>query len=111
MASGIPFYVDGELIVGGGTSSAAPIAASVLAFVNSARKAAGKPTIGWIHPVIYQHPQAFDDIVKGANHGYREYPKGFNATKGWDAATGLGSMKFPERECLHGLGRDTPHTY
>jgi subtilase family serine protease len=44
---------------------------------------------GFLNPVLYSNPAVCNDIVKGTNGAY-------NAAKGWDATTGLGSIKGAE---------------
>jgi tripeptidyl-peptidase-1 len=78
----------------GGTSLSAPVWAALLTLVNEERIAAGKGTVGFINPVLYQHPEIFNDIVVGANPNCNS--TGFLAAKGWDPVTGLGSPKFPK---------------
>ncbi len=43
----------------GGTSASAPVFASILTRINEERLAAGKSTVGFVNPVLYQHPEAF----------------------------------------------------
>ncbi|CAK7208697.1 hypothetical protein SBRCBS47491_000179 [Sporothrix bragantina] len=77
-----------------GTSVAAPIWAAMLTLVNEARLRANKTTVGFVHLVLYQHPEVFTDIVDGSNPGCGS--KGFVATPGWDPVTGLGTPIFPK---------------
>ncbi|RFU26803.1 hypothetical protein B7463_g9528, partial [Scytalidium lignicola] len=76
----------------GGTSAAVPIVASIFALINNARLDAGKVPVGFINPVIYANPQAFNDITTGDNPGCGT--NGFNATEGWDPVTGLGTPNY-----------------
>lgn len=78
----------------GGTSLSAPVWAAMLTLVNEERIAAGKSTIGFINPVLYAHPEVFNDIVVGSNPNCNS--TGFLAAKGWDPVSGLGSPKFPK---------------
>ena len=78
--SGYAVSVDGTPAVIGGTSAVAPLWAALVARIN----AASGRTLGWLNPVLYAHPSALRDIVKGNNGGYAAAP-------GWDACTGLGS--------------------
>jgi tripeptidyl-peptidase-1 len=73
-------------------SEQAPIAASIIALINDARLNTGKGPVGFINPVIYANPHAFNDIVTGNNPGCGT--DGFNATKGWDPITGLGTPNY-----------------
>ncbi|KAK7062125.1 Tripeptidyl-peptidase sed3 [Favolaschia claudopus] len=83
----------GKRITIGGTSAAAPTFAGLVALLNDARLAAGRPTLGFLNPLLYkQGEHAFNDIVKGMNPGCGT--PGFNATTGWDPVTGLGTPDF-----------------
>jgi tripeptidyl-peptidase I len=48
--------------------------------INEARIAAGKGAVGFINPVLYQHPEVFNDITNGSNAGCLS--EGFHAVKG-----------------------------
>ena len=65
--------------------------AGFLALVNEARHKAKKESLPFLNPILYSMGQAdyaacFNDITQGSN-GY------YDAGKGWDAVTGLGSPK------------------
>ncbi|KAL3426195.1 Pro-kumamolisin [Phlyctema vagabunda] len=95
-------YSNGSWWLVGGTSLSAPVWGAILNLVNEERIAAGKSTVGFIHPVLYQHPEIFTDITIGSNPGCGS--PGFPAAKGWDPVTGLGSPNFPVLlEVLMGL--------
>ncbi len=81
-ATGYVIRVDGQTTVIGGTSAVAPLWAGILAVSN----ARSKITAGFLNPQIYAtgFASAFRDITQGNNGA-------FNAAKGWDACTGLGS--------------------
>ena len=75
----------------GGTSMAAPQWSGLMALVGEARAKAGKKPLGFLNPIIYglsaaQYATAFNDTLEGNNGAY-------DAGKGWDAVTGLGSPK------------------
>ena len=78
--TGYEFIVDGRSVVIGGTSAVAPLWAALIARINEAIK---KP-VGFANPKLYNNPAAFHDITEGSNGAYQ-------AHKGWDACTGLGS--------------------
>ena len=69
----------------------APLWAGLIALINQRLAALGKPTAGFINPLIYQTSvaAAFRDIVEGNNdvEGLGKYKAG----PGWDACTGLGT--------------------
>jgi len=53
--------------------------------------------MGFLNPFLYQNEDAFNDIVAGSNkigRGGQPLPFGYNCSKGWDPATGLGTPKF-----------------
>lgn len=101
-----------------GTSASCPIFAGLLSLANDARSAAGKGTIGFVHPALYKGQSSFNDITSGQNAGCdgnpvqqrrnlparRQYDDsgnggygasglGFPAVEGYDAVTGLGSIQ------------------
>jgi tripeptidyl-peptidase-1 len=91
----------------GGTSASAPVFASVVALLNNARLAAGKPVLGFLNPWIYEQGyQGMNDIVKGGSVGCvgrsiysglvtpRVPHASWNATSGWDPVTGHGTPDF-----------------
>lgn len=77
----------------GGTSASAPVFAGILTRINEERLAAGKPTVGFVNPLIYAHPEAFFDVTEGTNPGCDT--DGFSAAVGWDPVTGLGTPNYP----------------
>ncbi|MHB2016448.1 MAG: S53 family peptidase [Candidatus Xenobia bacterium] len=79
-STGYDVIADGQEFPVGGTSAVAPLWAALAA---REAQAVGQP-LGFLAPVLYQHPEAFNDITSG-NNGTQ------NAGPGWDAATGLGS--------------------
>jgi kumamolisin len=78
--SGYAISVNGDMQGIGGTSAVAPLFAALNLLLN---QAAGK-SVGWLNPVFYAYPSAFNDITSGNNGSYK-------AAVGWDAASGLGS--------------------
>jgi len=106
-----------NVIIGGqsggvdGTSASAPAFGGMVSLVNARRKAAGKSSVGFINPAMYQGASAFFDITEGDNscagaNAYDPQTKsipccgGYDARKGWDAATGLGTVNFPKFEAI-----------
>jgi kumamolisin len=82
--TGYNVLIDGAQNVTGGTSAVAPLYAGLFALINELLVKQGKPRAGYVHPALYQNPQAFHDITSGDNGA-------FSAGPGWDATTGLGS--------------------
>ncbi|MEA5125085.1 S53 family peptidase [Xanthomonas floridensis] len=77
--TGYYLLINGQPAVMGGTSAAAPLWAALLARIYGANRMQPR----FVAPRLYGKPEAFRDIVAGANGGYR-------AATGWDANTGLG---------------------
>jgi subtilase family serine protease len=72
------------------SSAATPTAASVIALVNDALLAAGKPVLGFLNPWIYSvGNKAFTDVTNGSSIGCNT--TGFPAAQGWDAVSGFGT--------------------
>lgn len=76
----------------GGTSASAPIVASIVTLLNEERLQVGKSPLGFLNPIFYAHPDAFNDITEGSNPGCGT--QGFSAAKGWDPVSGLGTPNF-----------------
>ncbi|KAF7335052.1 Family S53 protease-like protein [Mycena venus] len=94
--SGLDFVFEGTEFVSAGTSFSSPIFASIVALINDRLMAAGKQPLGFMNPWLYANEKAFTDITEGHNSGL-ECPTSsvaFDATKGWDALTGVGSPVF-----------------
>lgn len=82
-----------------GTSASCPVVAGMVSLVNSARRAAGKPPLGFLNPALYAlHTHFIKDITVGENRcvaaGAQCCAEGFFAARGWDPVTGLGSIDF-----------------
>ncbi|KAF9886347.1 hypothetical protein FE257_011492 [Aspergillus nanangensis] len=92
-----------------GTSCSAPAFAGLVALLNDARFAAGKPSMGFLNPFLYGAGQeGLNDVTAGSTKGcdgrdrFGGKPNGspvvsgasWNATEGWDPATGLGTPNF-----------------
>jgi kumamolisin len=78
--TGYNILVDGQAMPIGGTSAVAPLWAALVTLLN---QKLGKPA-GFLNPILYANPGAFNDITNGSNGDY-------NAGPGWDPCTGLGS--------------------
>ncbi|KAF8464342.1 subtilisin-like protein [Russula ochroleuca] len=77
----------------GGTSASTPSFAGLVALLNDARLTAGKPSLGFLNPLIYSlEGKGFHDVVVGNAPGCGT--PGFNATVGWDPVTGFGTPDF-----------------
>ncbi|KAJ8454451.1 hypothetical protein ONZ45_g19303 [Pleurotus djamor] len=84
----------GKAILVGGTSASTPVVAAMIALINDHRIANGKPTLGFLNPILYstEVSRIFNDITEGSNPGCGTI--GFPAREGWDPATGLGTPDF-----------------
>jgi hypothetical protein len=97
----------------GGTSSAAPLWAAMLADVNASSTCQNNPAtqdgVGFLNPLLYavaSNPTAyaasFNDITAGNNDPYGDSNL-FQATSGYDMATGLGSPQLTAADGGAGL--------
>ena len=73
----------------------------MVSLVNSARVAAGKGGLGWLNPSLYKYSSRFANDIRKGNNRYTYYnpqemkcSSGFEATEGWDPASGWGSLNF-----------------
>lgn len=87
--TGVKFVFDQQVVVGGGTSQAAPIWAGLAAVMNDLLKDQGADPLGDLNPALYA-------VSKGsAIPGFRDIQLGGNAITvphpGYDMVTGLGS--------------------
>ena len=110
--------IGGSLYGVAGTSASAPSVAGMISLINSARKAAGRPTVGWLNPALYASNGSFaNDITIGDNlclvEGQGCCTEGFNTTLGWDPVTGFGSVDFTLLHSLlvSGSGSRAPTKY
>jgi len=89
------FYVIAGLPQPGvaGTSCASPTAAGLFSLLNDVRMQAGKPSLGFLNPFIYQNAAAFHDVTTGSSSGC-SFRDGWPAKKGWDAVTGVGTPNY-----------------
>jgi subtilase family serine protease len=90
----------------GGTSSATPIWAATLALVNASSTCTSNPAtahgVGFASPLLYAvasnaatYSTSFNDVRTGNNDLYGlDNGKVFNATKGYDLASGLGTPRL-----------------
>lgn len=99
LGEGYQVISDGFVESVDGTSASAPAFAAMVSLLNDARLQAGRKQMGYLNPFLYQNADAFMDVTVGTNalgrgNGPTEW--GFNCTKGWDPATGLGTPIFPK---------------
>jgi tripeptidyl-peptidase-1 len=123
-----PYYataINGTIQANGGTSAASPVVAALIALLNDARFRAGQPSLGFINPLLYAaaalRSPGIVDVTRGAALGCqgvnlqtgRPVPGAgiipyatWNATVGWDPATGLGTLDFMKlKDFVLGVGK------
>jgi tripeptidyl-peptidase-1 len=88
--------MNGQVTSVGGTSAAAPTFAAIVSLLNDQQLKAGKPSLGFLNPWIYQtaaaHSDAFFDVTVGQNAN--SCCAGFTCSSGWDAVTGNGTPNY-----------------
>ncbi|CCU98238.1 unnamed protein product [Malassezia sympodialis ATCC 42132] len=90
--------INGKFSLVSGTSASTPLFASIVALLNDARFAKGLPSLGFLNPLLYKrlaHTPGLHDVVSGSARGCGDR-SGFQAHRGWDPVTGLGTPSFPE---------------
>ena len=94
----------------GGTSAATPLMAAGMTLINQKREKSGKKSLGFINPLLYKIGQskayktAVRDVTLGNNDPGTALPRpagepqealgGYPASKGFDLASGWGSLKL-----------------
>ena len=119
IGSNVEIVLDGQGELVDGTSCSSPIFASVIALINDELIAEGRSPLGFLNPFLYANPQAFHDVTSGtspcsmfvlwliphyhpgSNPGCGT--NGFEAIKGWDPVTGLGTPNFAALRAAAGL--------
>jgi len=97
--NGFQVVIGGSVSSVGGTSASSPTVAGVFSLLNDFRLANGKPSLGFINPLIYSTgANSFNDIVSGSNPGCGT--AGFTARAGWDPVTGLGTPDFAKLQLV-----------
>lgn len=76
-----------------GTSAATPTVAGMVGLANDARLTAGKPTLGFLNPWIYQNTEPYFDVALGSKSAACIFSdlEGWPIGEGWDPYTGFGS--------------------
>lgn len=87
-----------------GTSASTPVQAAVTALINAKRLKLGKATIGHVAPHLYSAPSnVFKDITTGntkCTESCCSKNLGFEATAGYDLASGFGSINYAALEAF-----------
>ncbi len=97
--------VEGEAVLIGGTSCAAPLWAGITARINEQRALNGLGTIGFFNPMLYrigvddfsglfkgiqfQYPTTMHDVQDGTTNLYFPAVKGFDNSTGWGSPNGV----------------------
>jgi len=90
--------------LGGGTSAATPLTAAIVGLTLQQERAAGRPALGSLPPLLYQlargpdYDSVFFDITEGSSSRKPKSAAGRSAAggaaqPGYDLATGLGSLR------------------
>jgi kumamolisin len=94
---GWPVVLAGNWVEDGGTSASTPLLAGAFATLSANERAAGRPPLGPVDGLLYalqaSAPEAFFDVVSGAN-GYDARVPAWSASPGYDLASGLGVPRF-----------------
>ncbi|KAJ0409226.1 hypothetical protein P43SY_006723 [Pythium insidiosum] len=97
-----PVHENGKVFPTDGTSVSTPVVASMVALLNRQRLDRGQSVLGFLNPLLYKLqtvcPHVFNDITEGdLRCGSPSKPcckRGFTAEPGWDAASGVGTIRF-----------------
>ncbi|KAF8322649.1 subtilisin-like protein [Clavulina sp. PMI_390] len=85
--------IDGQVSGISGTSASCPAVAAIVALLNDALLKNGREPLGFLNPFLYSlAASGLNDITTGNNPGCGV--PGWNATTGWDPATGNGTPNF-----------------
>jgi len=92
----VVIWLSGQPLPVDGTSCSAPMWGGIIGLANSARVTAGKKVLGFLNQALYGlDASVWHDITVGNNDctedGCAAGCTGYEAAKGWDAATGFGS--------------------
>jgi subtilase family serine protease len=97
LGEGYQVFRSGKVMSVAGTSASAPVFAAIISLLNEHRLQSGGKPLGFLNPWLYANPGMFTDVTKGTNAISRQGGPtawGFDCTKGWDPATGLGTPKW-----------------
>jgi len=84
---------NGQAVVVGGTSAAAPLWSGFIALANQQAAANAKPRIGFLNPLLYSigehnnYAADLNDITSGSNGGFAAVT-GYDLTSGWGSPAG-----------------------
>ena len=93
---GVAVFASPAVYLVGGTSAGSPMWAAIVALTDQARQQAHRSRLGFANTALYaigrnpfQAPNDFHDVTVGNNA--LDSPVGFDATRGYDLATGFGT--------------------
>ncbi len=89
-SAGYEVFFQGKRTTLGGTSAVAPLFAGLFARINQRLASLGKPTAGFVNPLLYKSTTSFRSIVNG-NNDLTGTLGLYHVAPGWDACTGLGA--------------------
>lgn len=105
----LPVVQNGVIQPNGGTSQSSPMMAAAMALLSAAERDAGRPTIGfpnpWLYDVVKRQPQTVYDVTIGENQfaipldlqgSSFNIPACCQSDLGYDLTTGLGVPDFAE---------------
>ena len=107
---GITVYLDGQFTVIGGTSSATPMWAAILADIASTPACRSAGGLGFVSPALYaiasvpaEYRASFTDVTSGNNDMFGSNGGLYAAGPGYDLATGLGTPQVTGAGGARGL--------
>lgn len=65
LGTGLQIVANGSIEAIGGTSASTPMWASIVGLLNDELIGKGMPVVGFLNPLIYEHPEALKDITLG----------------------------------------------
>jgi len=99
-----PVFTNNDETMMYGTSASTPLVASIVSLLNQHRLERGRPSLGFINPLLYRMHEKFgNDIFRdvtigdnGCGEKGQKCCKGYSAASGWDATTGLGTIRYEQ---------------
>lgn len=100
-----PVITNGQTALQKGTSASTPFLASLIVLINDIRLRAGRPVVGFLNPLLYseQGKASLRDVTEYSIEGCEEgetFVNGYDASIGWDPASGLGDTNFESLRAL-----------
>ncbi|GJJ11879.1 hypothetical protein Clacol_006117 [Clathrus columnatus] len=91
VGSNLQGHNQGSFTNGNGSPVSVPIVAAMISGLNQQRANEGKPSLGFLNPLLYENKDILNDITQGSGIN----PEcNFPVKSGWDPITGLGSPHF-----------------